>query len=64
MWGPKDNPVSVIPNHIQNYLVLVNVKIVHDKSDNPHGPVDVQPLNEVLHEVVESPQVSPSSKNC
>jgi hypothetical protein len=47
-------------NQVQDHRVFMDIQVIHCKKERPPGPMSIQPIAELQHEIVEPPQVSPS----
>jgi hypothetical protein len=52
--------VIVSMNQVQDHSVFMDIQVIHRKKERPSGPMSIQPIAELQHEIEESPQVSPS----
>jgi hypothetical protein len=47
-------------NQVQDHRVFMDIQVIHRKKERTPGPMSIQPIAELQHEIEESPQVSPS----
>ena len=47
-------------NQVQDHRVFMDIQVIHRKKERTTGPMSIQPIAELQHEIEELPQVSPS----
>jgi hypothetical protein len=47
-------------NQVLDHRVSMDIQVIHCKKERPPGPMSIQPIAELQHEIEELPQVSPS----